>query len=808
MATAAQQSERQHAQGIGASVPRKEDQRFLTGRGRFVADIAAASAAWCHFLRSPYAHARVLRIETKNAAAVPGVFAILTGADMAADGIGPMTCLWRPQSSDGRPMTEPPRWALARERVRYVGEAVALVIADTAEAAADAAEQIAIEYEILPAITTAPAARQPGALRLHDEAAGNVCLQVARGNSAAVDTAFRHAPHAVHLELVIPRLAGAAIEPRALIAQWHADAKAPDGGRLALHATTQVPHHVRRQVAEELGIAEASVRVVAPDMGGGFGYKGKHYPEETALAWAARRTQRTLRWTASRSESFLCDLQARDHVTQASLAVDAEGRFLALRVATMANIGAYVSNFGASIPGTVYASLLAGPYATPAIAVEVTCVFTNTVPTDAYRGAGRPEACLVLEQLADRAAAQLGLDRAEIRRRNFISPSAMPYRTPLGPVYDCGDFPRIFERALVAGGYTSFEERRRLAPAMDRVRGIGLAMFVESSGIGPSKPSAAMGARTGFFESASIRVDASGRITAMLGTHNHGQGHETTFAQVLADRLGVAISEISIVEGDTDIVPLGTGTFGSRSIAVGGAALALAADKIIAKASLVAAHLLEAACVDVAFSHGQFSIPGTDRSISFAAVAHAANSAGLLPAGIEPGLDELAVFDPPNVAWSNGCHLAEVEVDTTTGAISVRRYVAIDDFGTVINPLIVHGQVHGGIAQGSGAALCEQVQVEQNSGQVLSGSFLDYALPRAGDLPGIDTETDESQPFPHNPLGAKGCGESGAVGAPAAILSAVLDALRPLGVTQLEIPLTAARVWQAIREASGALKSD
>ncbi len=797
--------ERGNAEGIGASVLRKEDQRFLTGRGRFVADNAAAGAVWCHFLRSPHAHARLVRIETERAAAAPGVIAVLTGADMAADQIGPMTCLWRLQSSDGRPMAEPPRWALARERVRHVGEALVLVIAETQEAASDAAELVGVEVEILTASTSAKNAMQPGAARLHDEAPDNICLHWARGNASAVDTAFRTAQHVVQAELVNPRIAGAAIEPRALIAIWDANDGDAGGGRLTLHATTQVPHHVRRQVAAELGMAEGSLRVIAPDMGGGFGYKGKHYPEETVLAWAARRLHRTLRWTASRSESFLCDLQARDHVTQAALALDGEGRFLALRVRTLANIGAYVSNFGASIPSIGYSSFLAGPYATPAIQVDVTCVFTNTVPTDAYRGAGRPEACFVLEQLADRAATQLGMDRAEIRRRNLIPPSAMPYRTPLGAVYDCGDFPRIFERALTVAGYASFKQSRKVVNAPGKIRGIGLAMFVESSGIGPSKPSAAMGARIGFFESAAIRVDASGGVTAMLGTHNHGQGHETTFAQVLAARFGVAVNGVRIVEGDTDIVPVGTGTFGSRSIAVGGAALALAADKVIAKAARIAAQLLEAAPADVDFSDGNFFVSGTDRLISFASVAQAANGAGLLPADIEPGLYETAAFDPPNVAWSNGCHVVEVEVDTATGTVSVQRYIAVDDFGTVINPLIVHGQVHGGIAQGLGPALFEQVQLEQASGQVLSGSFMDYALPRAEDLPDIDTETDESQPFPHNPLGAKGCGESGAVGAPAAIASAVLDALRPLGVTQLEMPLTPARVWRAIQDAAGAI---
>jgi aerobic carbon-monoxide dehydrogenase large subunit len=534
--------------------------------------------------------------------------------------------------------------------------------------------------------------------------------------------------------------------------------------------------------------------VVSPDMGGGFGYKGKHYPEETLLVWVARRLGRPVKWIAGRRESFISDTQGRDHRTHAELALDGEGRFLALKVATTADLGAYVSTFGAAIPGPIYSALLAGVYRTPAIHVEVTGVLSNSVPTDAYRGAGRPEACYVLERLADQAARELGMDRAELRRRNLIPRAAMPYKTPVGPTYDCGDFPRILERALQAADYQGFPARRA---ASTKLRGIGIACYVESSGVAPSRLAGAMGAKGAFYEAAQVRVAPDGSVSAFLGTHNHGQGHATTFAQILADRLGVDFSKINIVEGDTAAVPAGTGTFGSRSMAVGGSALSKAIDKVVAKGKRIAGHLLEAAEADVEFSGGQFRILGTDRRVSFTEVAKAAYVPHRYPLEIlEPGLDESAFYDPSNFAFSNGAHVCEVEIDPQTGTTEIIAYCAVDDVGTVINPMIVEGQVHGGLAQGIGQALRERTVYED--GQLLSASLMDYALPRASDLPFFRCETDESQPCTHNPLGAKGCGESGAIGAPAALLSALLDALAPLGVTDLEMPATPYRVWQAI----------
>ncbi len=782
--------------GIGESILRVEDRRFLTGAGQFVDDIAAPRALHCAFVRSPHAHALIRGIDRKRAEKRGAI--VLTGADMAQDGIGAMRTLWRIRSADGAEMAEPPRWALARDRVRHVGEAVAAVVADTPAAATDGAETVAVDYEPLPAVTEWHTALAPGAPQLHAEAPGNIALRWTRGNAGAVRAGFESAVHRVKLALVNHRIAGAALEPRALLA-------VPDaaGPQLTLYAATQVPHHIRRLVAEQLDMTELALRVVAPDVGGGFGYKGKHYPEETTVAWLARRLRRPVRWTASRHESFLSDTQARDHATEAELALDAEGRFVALRVATRANLGAYVSTFGAAIPSAIYSALLAGLYRTPAILVEVTGVFTNTLPTDAYRGAGRPEACYVLERLADRAAHELALDRGEIRRRNLIPPEAMPYKTPIGPTYDSGDFPNVLKRALVLA------QNRRSVPRGSRngkLRGYGFACYLESSGVAPSRLAGALGARAGFFESASVRIDAGGGVTAFLGTHSHGQGHATSFAQILAQQLGVPLARIRIIEGDTAIVPYGTGTFGSRSIAVGGSALYRASEKIIAKGKRIAAHLFETAAGDVEFKGGVFKVVGTDRRLSFAEIARAAHVPVNYPhETLEPGLDESAFYDPPNFAFSNGVHVAHVEIDRETGRLAVLGYWAVDDVGRVINPMIVEGQIHGGVAQGIGQALLERCAYDHEQGQLLSASFLDYAMPRAADLPFITSICDESQPCTHNPLGAKGCGEAGAIAAPAAVVSAALDALAPLGIEDLEMPLTPERLWRAMRKKSPVL---
>jgi len=744
---------------IGSAVRRVEDRRFLTGSGRFVDDFAFPGELHCAFVRSPHAHARITRVGIEEAF-LPGVVAILTGRDMEKDGVGPMRAGWELPG-----MVEPARWALARDTVRHVGEPVAAVFAATRALAEDAAERVTIEYETLPPLQN------------------QTCFRWTRGDRAAVEAAFAAAAHRVELELLNNRLCGAALETRGMISTGD-----------TLYCATQAPHHIRRHVCEELGLDEGQIRVVSPDVGGGFGYKGKHYPEETIVVWAARRLRRPVRWIAGRQESFLSDTQGRDHRTRASLAVDREGGFLALRVETQADLGAYVSTFGAAIPGPIYSALLAGVYRTPAIHVAVTGVFSNTVPTDAYRGAGRPEACYVLERLADKAARELGIDRAAIRRRNLIPKEAMPYKTPIGPTYDCGDFPRVFERALAASNYQDFETRRREAGTRNQLRGIGLACYVESSGIAPSRLAGMMGARGGFYEAAQVRVAPDGSVTAYLGTHNHGQGHATTFAQIISQQLAVSLERIKIVEGDTAAVPVGTGTFGSRSIAVGGSALHAASNKIILKGKKIAAHLLETSSADIEFSAGKFRVAGTDRKIAFAEVARAAYVPHNYPLeSLEPGLDENAFYDPPNFAFSNGVHVCEVEVDPETGVAALVSYHAVDDIGTVINPMIVEGQIHGGLAQGIGQAMAERTVYED--GQLLSATFMDYAVPRATDLPEFFSETDQSQPCTHNPLGAKGCGESGAIGAPAAVMSALLDAL---GIADLEMPATPHRIWRAI----------
>lgn len=735
---------------IGESVLRLEDQRFLTGSGRFIEDLSFRGELHCAIVRSPHPHARI------RAARVPAGVLALTGQDMARDGVAAMRCGWVLPG-----MVEPSRYALARGTVRHVGEPVAAVFAESRAAAEDAAELIEVDYEPLPLVS------------------GEKAFSWQRGDRAAVHAAFARAPRRVQLELVNNRLCGAAIETRGAIAAGD-----------TLYCGTQAPHHIRRYVCEELGIGEGELRVVSRDVGGGFGYKGKHYPEETLVVWAARRLQRPVKWIARRSESFISDTQGRDHLTHAELALDDDGHFLALRVRTRADLGAYVSSFGAAIPGPIYSALLAGVYRTPAVFVEVTGVFSNTVPTDAYRGAGRPEACYVLERLADQAARELGIDRAEIRRRNLIPASAMPYKSPVGPTYDCGDFPKLFERALEISGYA-----KQRPPG----RGIGIACYVESSGVAPSRLAGAMGARVGFYESAQLRVAPDGGITAYLGTHNHGQGHATTYAQIIAAQLGVPLGRIRVVEGDTAAVPAGTGTFGSRSIAVGGSALHAAGAKIIAKGKRIAAHLLEAAERDIEFRDGAFAVAGTDRRVTFEAVARAANVPHDYPAELEPGLDENAFYDPPNFAFSNGVHVCEVEVDRDTGSVRILGYWAVDDIGTVINPLIVHGQLHGGVVQGLGQALGERTAYDD--GQLLSASFMDYALPRASDVPFFVSELDESQPCTHNPLGAKGCGESGAIAAPAAVMSAILDALAPYGVRALDMPATPPRIWRAIMRA-------
>ena len=796
-----------HPEGIGASVLRREDRRFLTGRGQYVSDLVMEGELHCAFVRSPHAHARIASIDKAAAMVSPGAIAVFTGADMATDRVGSMVPLWQIPGVDGKVMNEPPRWALARGTVRHVGEAVAVVVATTRNQALDAAEKVEIEWEPLPATVDVRDAARPDAPQLHPEAPANLCVRFQRGAKAPVDEAFARAAHKVSVEIINHRIICAALEPRAVIAVASPN-HGLDGHAVTIWSSTQVPHHIRKLVSEELALPENSVRVIAPDVGGGFGTKGKHYPEETVLAWAARKLEKPLKWVSTRSEAFVSDYHARDHSTHAELALDADGKFLGLRVQTSAAVGAYVSTVGAAVPTTVYTAVLSGPYRIPAIFAEVRATFTNTVPTDAYRGAGRPEACFVLERLVEEAAHQTGIDRIELRRRNFIPAAAMPYSTPVGPTYDSGDFIRLFERALVLGDHAGFPARRAEAAKKGLMRGFGIAYFVESSGVAPSKYAGMFGARAGFFDSADIRVAADGSLLMMCGTHSHGQAHATTFAQVLASRIGVPLSMIELIEGDTGRVPYGTGTFGSRSMVIAGSAIYMAADKILHKAKKLAAHMLEAADTDVEHDVvngvGEFRVSGTDRKVGWPEVARAATYAHDLPPGMEPVLHENAFFDPTNLTWSNGAQACELEIDPATGVTRIISYIGVDDIGTVVNPMVVDGQVHGAIAQGIGQALFEEAVYDRDSGQLYTGSFMDYTLPRADTLPFIISETDQSQPCTHNPLGVKGCGESGTIGAPAAITSAMRDALEALAVTNLEMPFTPNKVWRAIRDARAA----
>jgi carbon-monoxide dehydrogenase large subunit len=778
------------ATGIGAPVRRKEDGRFLTGRGTYTDDINRPGQVHAYLLRSPHAHAEIRGIDTAAAKAGRGVLAVFTGADMQ---VGGLPCGWLIHSKDGSPMAEPPHPVLAQGRVRHVGDPVAVVIAETRSQAKDAAELIAVDYKTLPAVVAAEEALKPGAPQLHEQAKGNLCYDWHLGDKAAVDTAFAKAAHVTRLDLVNNRLVPNAMEPRAAIGEYDRAT-----GEYTLYTTSQNPHVIRLLMgAFVLQLPEHKLKVVAPDVGGGFGSKIYHYAEEAIVTWAAPHIGRPVKWTAERGESFASDAQGRDHVTHAELALDKDGKFLALRVATIANLGGYLSTFATAIPTYLYGTLLAGTYTTPAVYVEVKAAFTNTVPVDAYRGAGRPEACYVIERIVDTAARELKTDPAELRRRNFIPKDAYPYQTPVALTYDSGDYFTTLDMALKAADYAGFAQRRQEAARRGKLRGIGIASYIEACGIAPSAVAGALGARAGLYETAELRVHPTGSITVFTGTHSHGQGHETTFAQLVSDRLGVPLEMVDVVHGDTSKIPFGMGTYGSRSLPVGGSALVKAMDKVVNKGKKIAAHLLEAAEADIEFKDGKFQVSGTDKNVPFAQVAFAAYVPHNYPIEeLEPGLDETAFYDPKNFTYPAGCHIAEVEIDRDTGDVSVVRFTAADDFGRIINPLIVEGQVHGGLAQGIGQALYENAVYDED-GQLVTGSFMDYCMPRADHLPSFEVATHTTL-CTHNPLGVKGCGEAGAIGAPAAVMNAVTDALAPLGVGAIDMPATPERIWRAI----------
>ncbi|MEP6941507.1 MAG: xanthine dehydrogenase family protein molybdopterin-binding subunit [Betaproteobacteria bacterium] len=778
---------------IGQPVRRREDYRFLTGCGQFTDDVSPTNHVHAWFLRSPHAHARIRKIDVATAKAAPGVLAVYTGEDLA--GVNGLPCGWLITGTDGQPMKEPPHWVLAKGKVCYVGDALAMVVAESGEQAKDAAELIAVDYEVLPAVVDPVAALKSGAPQIHEGAPGNKCYTWALGDKAAVDAAFAKAAHVTKLDIVNNRLIPNAIEPRAAVATF---SRADDG--YTLYVTSQNPHVERLlMTAFVLGLPETKVRVIAPDVGGGFGSKIYLYPEETAMVWASKHVNRPIKWTAERSESFLSDAHGRDHVTHAELALDKDGKFLAMRVHTTAAMGAYLSTFASCVPTILYATLLAGQYTTPAIYCEVTAVFTNTAPVDAYRGAGRPEATYVVERLVHAAGVEMGIAQDEIRRRNFIR--TFPYQTPVALLYDTGGYDACLDEAMNIADVKGFPARKADAAKRGKLRGIGYSSYIEACGIAPSNIAGALGARAGLYEVGEVRVNPTGGVTVFTGSHSHGQGHETTFAQVVASRLGIPIDTVEIVHGDTGRVPFGMGTYGSRSLSVGGTAIVKAIDKVVAKGKKIAAHLLEAAEADIEFKDGKFGVAGTDRSKTFAEIALTAYVPHNYPLDkVEPGLNETAFYDPTNFTFPAGTHICEVEIDPDTGVVDIVNFSACDDFGNIINPMIVEGQVHGGLAQGIGQALMECCVYDKESGQLLTGSYMDYAMPRASHFPPFKVAT-KVTPCTHNPLGAKGCGEAGAIGAPPALMNAVHDALAAVGVTYLDMPATPHRVWQAINSA-------
>ena len=779
------------ATGIGASVKRKEDIRFITGKGHYVDDINRPGQAHAYFVRSPHAHATINRIDFSAAAKMPGVVAIFTGEDIAKDKIGGLICGWAISSKDGTPMKAGAHPALALGKVRYVGDHVAIVIADTYAQAREAAEKIEIDYGVLPAVADTATAMKPGQAQIHEVAPNNTIYEWHLGDKAATEAAFKAAKHVTKIDLINNRLIPNAMEPRAAVGEY-------DSGTdcLTLYTTSQNPHVTRVVMSAFLGIApENKLRVIAPDVGGGFGSKIFIYAEETVCIWAARKINRPIKWTADRTEAFLSDAHGRDHVTHAELAVDANGKITALRAHTTANLGAYMSTFSSAVPTYLYAPLLSGQYGIPNIYCEVDAVYTNTAPVDAYRGAGRPEATFLVERLVEVAARETGRDPAEFRRINFIK--TFPHQTPVLMNYDAGDFPAALDKALALADYKGLPARKAASAAKGKLRGVGFSAYIEACGIAPSSAVGALGGGVGLWESAEVRVNMVGTVEVLTGSHSHGQGHETTFAQLVSERLGIPIENVNIVHGDTDKVQMGMGTYGSRSGAVGMTAISKALDKVEAKAKKIAGHLLEASESDIEFKDGKFTVKGTDKSIDWVSLSLSAYSGHKFPTGdIEPGLKEGAFWDPTNWTFPAGVHICELEIDPQTGIVTIERWTAVDDFGKLINPMIVEGQVHGGIAQGVGQALHEGA-IYDKDGQLVTASFMDYCMPRADNLPSFVVETIETI-CPSNPLGIKGCGEAGAIAAPPAVINAITDAL---GHENVAMPATPQVVWRAAQKA-------
>ncbi len=783
-------------QGIGASSKRREDVRFLTGKGQYTDDINRPGQVYAYFLRSNVAHGTLNGVDTAAASAAPGVLRVFTAADL--EGVGGIPCGWQITDKNGDPMKEPKHPILAEGKVNHVGDPIACVVAESLNQARDAAELIEPDISELPAVIDMRAAISGGPA-VHEAAPDNICYDwdFVAENKDAVAEAIAGAHHVTTLELVNNRMVSNPMEPRAAIGEYDAGR-----GEHTLYTTSQNPHLTRLLAgAFVLSIAEHKLRVVAPDVGGGFGAKIPHYAEEAFLIWAAKEVGRPVKWTADRSEAFMSDTHGRDHVTKVELALDENGKFLAYRSTTLANMGAYLSTFSTCVPTWLHGILLAGNYTTPLIFTNVKAVFTNTVPVDASRGAGRPEATFQLERTIDKAAREMGIDPIEIRRRNFIAADAFPYQTPVAVAYDTGNYQATMDKAVEMADLGGFAARKAESAARGKLRGLGIVHYIEACGIAPSALVGALGARAGLYEAATVRVNPTGNVSVFTGSHSHGQGHETTFAQVVAEMLGCDEANVDIVHGDTARIPFGMGTYGSRSLAVGGSAIYRSVEKIIAKAKKIAAHLMEASDTDVTFADGQFTVAGTDKSVDWGTVALTAYVPHNFPHDtLEPGLEETSFYDPANFTYPAGAYICEVEVDSDTGKVEIQSFIAADDFGNIVNPMIVEGQVHGGVAHGLGQALLEHC-IYDSDGQLVSASFMDYAMPRADDLPSFAVDHSCATPCTHNPLGVKGCGEAGAIGSPPTLVNAVVDALSDHGVTHIDMPLTPSRVWAAIQAA-------
>jgi carbon-monoxide dehydrogenase large subunit len=784
--------------GIGASTTRREDVRFLTGTGTYTDDIQTHAECAAVFARSTVANGIIKSIDTTEAAKMPGVLAIFTGEDFVEVGGNPAG--WLINSRDGEPMKEPKRPVLAHGKVRHVGDAYAAVIAETVAPGRDAVEAIVAEIDELPAVVNMKDALA-GDNFVHDEIGTNQCFDWGwiEDNRAATDEAIKNAHHVTTLELVNNRLVPNAMEPRSSIGHYH-----PGTGDYTLHTTSQNPHLTRLLIsAFVMGIPENKLTVIAPDVGGGFGSKIYHYGEEALVLAAAKKLGRTVKWTADRSEAFLTDAHGRDHVTKIELAMDEAGNFLAFRTETLANVGAYLSNFSTATPTFLHGTLMAGNYTVPLVYVNVKTVFTNTAPVDAYRGAGRPEATYSLERVIDMAAREIGRDPIELRRQNFIKPDQYPFASAAGLEYDSGNYDALMDKMEEVSDKAGFAARRAESEAKGLLRGFGVNAYIEACGIAPSNLVGILGSRVGLYDAATVRVNATGNLSVMVGAHSHGQGHETVFPQVVAEMLGIDPMSIDIVHGDTSKIPFGMGTYGSRSLAVCGSAVVRATEKIINKAKKIAAHMLEAGEADIDFTDGEFSVAGTDKKVSFGEVALKAYIPHNFPLeDIEPGLEETAFYDPANFTYPSGAYCCEVEVDPETGKVRVDRMTAVDDFGNVINPMVVTGQVHGGLGQGIGQALLEQTSYDDN-GQLLSASYMDYTMPRADDVPNYTVDHSQGNACTHNPLGVKGCGEAGAIGSPPTVVNAVIDALQSGGknVTHIDMPVSPHRVWAAMNNA-------